>query len=841
MNTKNLAFWKDFLEFSRGEFVKTEAIFLKLFLLASISFFLLIFKLPISLTQGVDPTSQFNQTSSTNVTGNASTIDQQQIDSYLNSNTDGLTWDITEADITPYYSGPTTFTNQNVGALSVTPLNSDKFVVSWCENSTASVKFAVYTTYGSLLTGPITVDTNTYCNYNSVSVSALNSTHFAIAWYDSGEQDTSFVVYDYQGYLGIGPIDEDTDVGTASWSASISAFNSTHIVIGYFDSTDQDATFSTWNLVTQTRVAGPVDVDQGVSTDCYNVHVAALNSTHFAFFYYDAGNTDDATYAVYTITGTVVVAATDEDAAIGNSYSLALTALNSTHFVVVYYDAADGDITFSIYNSVGTRIVGPIDEDTDVGTSEAFVSVSAINSTHFIIAYYDTVDGNHTFSIYNWNTRIVGPVDVSYVASGLKWVSAASYLASVNLGICNKNFIFAEVNSTSSARFFTFTPSGTEWNGYCSPIYQLSVEHNSTVSYVGNLVSLNVSINFTSTVDDVYNMTIYDFVNSDWDAFPCQNVSVFANNYYTIWCNVTINPQNYISENKARVRLNSTADVDQGTLKEEYVQFYVGYSVGYLEVELVLPNTEELNNVIQNSTFLVNATVFCRDAPCGNVYGTLMYNLSSSYPDTPINTSYGDKPFFVNEIPALAMKACPNNPLNAGDFCNLTWIVNASGEINTDWKFGVYFNSSYSEVWPNVTKNATVSIVGCTIDFSLSWSSIDFGELLPNTYNNPAPGNSKNLYNITVNPGSCNLDLYIRGTDLVNATFGSIIKVGNISWSNISSNIEDGFFSLSNVNSIIKLNVPEKTNITTWYWLNVPPVYAGVYNGTIYITGVKHE
>jgi hypothetical protein len=187
------------------------------------------------------------------------------------------------------------------------------------------------------------------------------------------------------------------------------------------------------------------------------------------------------------------------------------------------------------------------------------------------------------------------------------------------------------------------------------------------------------------------------------------------------------------------------------------------------------------------------------------------------------------------------MKSCPNNPLNEGDFCNLTWIVNATGDINTGWKLGVYFNSSYPEVQPNATLNATVVIVPCVVDFTLTWNSIDFGELIPNTYNNSAPGNLNNAYNITVNAGSCNLDFYIRGTDLINTTLNSIIKVGNISWSNISSNLDDGFFQLSETDSLLKLNVPENTNVTTWYWLNVPPVYAGKYNGTIYITGVKHE
>ncbi len=94
-------------------------------------------------------------------------------------------------------------------------------------------------------------------------------------------------------------------------------------------------------------------------------------------------------------------------------------------------------------------------------------------------------------------------------------------------------------------------------------------------------------------------------------------------------------------------------------------------------------------------------------------------------------------------------------------------------------------------------------------------------------------------YNITVNVGSCNLDFYINGTDMENTTLNSVIGVGNITWSNVSNDYSNSF-NLSSLIFPIKLNVPEETNVTTWYWLNVPPVYAGKYNGTIIIYGVKN-
>lgn len=285
-----------------------------------------------------------------------------------------------------------------------------------------------------------------------------------------------------------------------------------------------------------------------------------------------------------------------------------------------------------------------------------------------------------------------------------------------------------------------------------------------------------------------------------------------------------------ISRNDSSPCYFNQTDVVDGYLND--------YCVARLESSLIIPDTSNITNIIQNKTLIVNATVYCRDSDCGNVYGTVMYNLSSLNPNTPINITQGDKPFYIQEPTPLAMKACPTNPLVKDEFCNITWTVNATGDTNTNWEIGVFFNSSYTEV-NNNTENATVSIVSCTEDFSLTWSSLRFGLLNPSTYQNSAPGNSINDYNITVNSGSCNLDFYISGTDLENNTLNSKINVGNITWSN-STNDYSNSFNLSNTNSALKLNVPKNTNITTWYWINVPPVYAGYYNGTMTITGVKN-
>jgi len=422
-----------------------------------------------------------------------------------------------------------------------------------------------------------------------------------------------------------------------------------------------------------------------------------------------------------------------------------------------------------------------------------------------------------TFSaaVPTWTRRTININPANFTLAGTYVIQLKSRLVAAAKG--TSNYVQAQYDNV----FLNFTK------------YQLSVEHNATVSYIGTLRNISVLINFTSTNSKTFNMSIYDFVNSNWVA--CQNISASPNVYYDIWCNTTSNPSKFISsDGKIRVRLNTTISNISTTLKEEYVQFYLFYSVGYLEVKLISPDVTTTNYIVQNQTFWVNATVTCRNGDCGIVNGTVLYNLTSSYPDTPINTTYGDKPFFINETPASATKTC--GELLEDQNCTLSWLVNATGDVYTAWKIAVNFSSNFSYINQNTTENATIKILPCSIDFTLTWNSIDFGVLNPSTQGNPAPGNSQLLYNITVNPGSCNLDFYIKGDDLYNSQTNTYLKISNMTFSN-TTNSYSSSYRLLNTYQLLFFN-KGFGNYTTYYWIDIPPIYAGTYTSKIYILGV---
>jgi hypothetical protein len=267
------------------------------------------------------------------------------------------------------------------------------------------------------------------------------------------------------------------------------------------------------------------------------------------------------------------------------------------------------------------------------------------------------------------------------------------------------------------------------------------------------------------------------------------------------------------------------------------VTTFDGYGGGgevWLEVELILPPGDTF--VEQYATFNVNATVFCRGGDCSNVFGTARYNSSSDLPNIGVNTTYGDEPIFVNESSPQVTKACPTNTLSDGEYCNVTWVLNATGMLDGIIIFGVLFNSSDAAITWNHTANVTLTIVPCIEEITVHFSDIGFGTIFPNSVGNPAIQNPDDIFNVT-NSGTCTSNVWIKSTNLVDvdATW-NVIQYSNISFNNVT----DDFASSARIgdsyqadNSTFKKDVPEGTNVTAYFFLDLPPSYSGDYSGNI--------
>lgn len=354
---------------------------------------------------------------------------------------------------------------------------------------------------------------------------------------------------------------------------------------------------------------------------------------------------------------------------------------------------------------------------------------------------------------------------------------------------------------------------------------------------IGSIIPLTCFVNDTNATGSgpIEGYDVYFYNKSDGiESYLGKNYTNATGYAVFYWNTSSLSSGTYYP--KCNITDNST--LYYGASEYNQANTSIDFTVIYSEVRLVSLDPLATTYVIQNQTFFVNATVICRGGDCGNVNATLRYNATSSFPDTPINTSEGEKPFYVQEppYPSNATKYCVNNPLTQDEFCNITWTVNATGDIDTEWKIGVLFESDNPSISKNHTSNATLYIAFCTEEIGLAWSSIDFGLLGPNTNYNSAPYNDQNFYNIT-NKGTCTLNLWIRGTDLQNITLGYTITVGNLSWSNYSSSYTDFHRNMSYNYVLLNSSFPPNKNLTTYYWLSVPTVYAGYYEGGVYICG----
>lgn len=267
------------------------------------------------------------------------------------------------------------------------------------------------------------------------------------------------------------------------------------------------------------------------------------------------------------------------------------------------------------------------------------------------------------------------------------------------------------------------------------------------------------------------------------------------------------------------------------------VTSFDGYGGGgnvYLEVELVLPPG---NTFVERYTlFDVNATVYCRGGSCSDVNGTAMYNSTEALPNTPVNTTYDEEPFFVNETPAYAQKTCGDNPLSENEWCNLTWKVNATGALGTGWEFGVKFNSTDADIDDNHTDNVTLTIVSCLEEMTIHFSEISFGTLYPSTQGNVASENENNYYNIT-NTGTCTSNIWIKSTNILKVPEAEDhIGYSNISFNNMTDDFGSSFRigdDYSSDNSTYKRSVSADENATGYFFIDVPIVYSGDYSGNI--------
>ena len=350
------------------------------------------------------------------------------------------------------------------------PLSETSFVVAYLDDTNDDVSFQIYDTNGTQIVAETDVDTTdtgigqrTY-----VSVSAFNDTCFVIGWFDYDDQDITFSVYNSTGSKLTGPIDADTAVYSASNAVSVSTFNSTCFVIGWInDYPDYICEFAVYNSG-GTKLSGPTTADNYIGEVSKNVWVSTFNSTHFVIVWHDDGD-QDATFSIYDSSSTLIAGPIDVDATALQS-SVCVSTFNSTHFVIGW-SSSGNNVSCAVYDSAGTLRTALMTPDTAIGFVDGVqVKVAAQNSTVFVVTWHDAVDYDLTFASYWSNgTAITAATDIE------SWPAAENVVftaqaptrqeTAVGINLYNSNWIIAYANTTTEAIWQAFTPEGAVWDG----------------------------------------------------------------------------------------------------------------------------------------------------------------------------------------------------------------------------------------------------------------------------------------------------------------------------------------------------------------------------------------
>ena len=356
--------------------------------------------------------------------------------------------------------------------LDIVALDNTTLVIAYVDSGSNHVSFEIWTTSGIRLVDETDVDTTGDAN-SRVALDVLNSSKFVIGFIDSPLDDAMFARYDRNGTQIQAPTQIDANAGTIS-DVDVCQIGD-RFMEPWADSNDGDANYEIWSDAgVQTFNENQVDIAITPGAQGQDlVSCSAMNSTYFAYAFYDDAD-NDATVAAVLSSGTIAVAELDIDNNVGETGQVAVAGLRPDRFAMVFYDSTDDDITITVRNTTGagfTTILANTDIDTNAGTDSrvAITEISNNGASEFVVAWNDNETGAIVAAVYNnAGTQVTAPFNITDQGNPAnKLIDLAGYNSNLNTGICNSTFAIAYTNGSGTSVFKTFYRNGTSWDGIC--------------------------------------------------------------------------------------------------------------------------------------------------------------------------------------------------------------------------------------------------------------------------------------------------------------------------------------------------------------------------------------
>ena len=330
--------------------------------------------------------------------------------------------DVTWGDESVFNSASTTY-------VGVTALDSTHFVVAYKDDGGSDFGIArVGTVSGTTISGYGAEASFNDAITDNITIDTLDSTHFIVAFRNG--------LTSSYGTVRIGLVSGSSiSYGTASVfnaasttsTLDVSRVDSTHFAVAYRDSGGSSYGCSKIGVYSGTTVSsyGSEVVFNAAATTYINISM--LNSDHVIVTFSDAGNSDYATAMIGSISGTVITYGAESVFNAGDSFYVSSTALDSSHFVAVYRDHSNSGCGTLIEGIVsGTTIVEYGSEQIFNDGITNFPRAVQISAAEYIVVYVDDgADGYGCARVWSgdeipptgWSGTIIGVSDVGEIIS----------------------------------------------------------------------------------------------------------------------------------------------------------------------------------------------------------------------------------------------------------------------------------------------------------------------------------------------------------------------------------------------------------------------------------------
>jgi len=352
----------------------------------------------------------------------------------------------------------------------------------------------------------------------------------------------------------------------------------------------------------------------------------------------------------------------------------------------------------------------------------------------------------------------------------------------------------------------------------------------------GGIVSLTCRVRDVNSTSGILNYPVrFYYKNSTETSYHYLGVRAANSTGYAVygWSTAGLPVGNYTT--RCNITNNATLYYNVTAKRSGNTTIRLTSAAARLEVHLVLPPTlpgdgsatyDVGYKVGRNRTFVLKANVTCRNAACGNVQGTVRYNVTAN-PDTALGTVYAT-PFYVTGALPANPKSCSGNPLVVNESCVLNWTINATGALGSVWKLDVLFDGA--SALSNQTNYTRIRITKVLI-LHLSTNDIDWGSRDPQTICNPGVNNGS-FVNISLDVNSNDADgIYLRGTDLTNSSYS--IGIGNVTWAKV--NLCTNGYNLNSTWAKMRNFTASGTSQPAYFWIDIPAVPALRYHGYTYV------